>query len=118
MLLFHLKSVPRSTVHDIVYVTKKCLGFGYDFIYGPYSPTLQRDLDMLCAIGVLKVKTVVREDGYLYFYEITEKCEQIMQRYYIGGEHSEKIRQTVSKLSKLDAGVVSLLAKRLFTLES
>jgi len=119
-VLHSKKIVGRTRLQKFVYLLKEQgVDVSYDFVpyfYGPYSSSLQRDLSMLCGIGILKEmkSTIEIEDipGSKYTYQLTEEGKKIARRvrrkniqdYY-------KLKKNADKLQNLSTGTLILASK-------
>lgn len=118
IVMHNLKQIDNlRRLHNLVYLMKRMKGVGFsynDFQYcvdGPYSSELQRDFDILCALGVVR-KIRRYEDGY---FTTTEKCEWLAQNFR-GNEEYERIHRAVSDFADYDTATLIALSKRVIAL--
>ena len=110
----------RTRFQKMVFLLKEAgVNFKYNFIsylYGPYSASLQNDIDLLTKFGIFKeIKeniTFNTFSGEKYKYILTDKGKALVKK--IEKENKDEIKkfkETIDKYKNLSTGILILASK-------
>lgn len=113
--LVYLCEVESMKLHALVYLLKNLynIRFTYDFqyyIFGPYSPELNSDINALTGLGVVNKVFVDNTTKY----KATSECEQVLKKH---GEMAE-MKKALEHLNQFSTEKLIALAKMLIAKET
>jgi len=108
----------RTRLQKLVYLLKKAYGFNFSYkftpyLYGPYCPDLQTDIDFLVSLGLVEEFHEVTTSGIRHNYQLTKSGRELAQTIESKYGKQRKLAKNAAELSQSTTGFLIFASKTL-----